>query len=85
MELLYVWIERDQTDFIIETGFNLSPNYRFNMKRTEDGKYVLSCTERKEYVNIWKYGSINGLTALGGERLGKKSVAAAFTGIRRRT
>lgn len=74
VELLYVWIERDQADFIRETGFNLSPNYRFDMKRTEDGKYVLSCTERKEYVNIWKFGSINGLTALVGENGSGKSL-----------
>lgn len=74
VELLYVWIERDQADFIREAGFNLSPNYRFDMKCTEEGKYKLTCTERKEYVNVWKYGSINGLTALVGENGSGKSL-----------
>ena len=74
MELLYVWIERDQADFIREAGFNLSPNYRFDMNCTDDGKYKLTCTERKEHVNVWKYGSINGLTALVGENGSGKSL-----------
>ena len=74
IELLYVWIERDQTGFIRETGFNLSPNYRFSMKCTEDSKYRLSCTEHKEYYNIWKFDSINGLTALVGENGSGKSL-----------
>lgn len=74
IELLYVWIERDQAGFIQETGFNLSPNYRFTMKCTEDGRYKLACTENKDYYNIWKFDSINGLTALVGENGSGKSL-----------
>ncbi len=74
IELLYVWIERDKADFIRKIGFNLSPNYRFAMKCTEEGNYELSCTEKHDYHNIWKYGSINGLTALVGENGSGKSL-----------
>ena len=74
LELLYIWIERDRADFIREVGFNFSPNYRFDMKRTEDGKYELSCTESKKFQNIWKYGNINGLTAVVGENGSGKSL-----------
>lgn len=32
MELLYIWINMDETSFIREQGFNFSPNYKFELK-----------------------------------------------------
>lgn len=74
MELLYIWINQDETGFIREQGFNFSPNYRFEMKKTEDGqKYELSCTETPKNYNVWKQKPIVNLTAVVGENGSGKS------------
>lgn len=74
MELLYVWINQDETGYIQEQGFNFSPNYRFEMKKAEDGqKYELSCTETPNTYNLWNTGSIINLTAIVGENGSGKS------------
>lgn len=73
MELLYIWIEEDQTGFIQKQGFNFSPNYRFEMKACADGCYELFCTEMPEHCNVWNAGSIINLTAVVGENGSGKS------------
>lgn len=79
MELLYIWINQDETGFVREQGFNFSPNYRFEMKKTEDGqKYELSCTETPENYNVWKQKPIVNLTAVVGENGSGKTALLRF-------
>lgn len=75
MELLYVWINQDETDFIKKKGFNFSPNYMFTMTEDADGHYRLSCNETPNYPNVWKDDTIVNLTAVVGENgTGKSSL-----------
>lgn len=67
IELLYIWINEDETGFIQQQGFNFSPNYKFEMIGCEDGGYKLSCAINPDYPNVWKTGNIVGLTAIVGE------------------
>ena len=73
MELLYIWINRDENGFIKEQGFNFSPNYRFEMKACGHGIYELTCKENPNYPNVWKNGNIVNLTAVVGENGSGKS------------
>ena len=78
MELLYIWINEDETGFIQQQGFNFSPNYHFEMKvigHNDNGEpmYELSCTENPDYPNVWKTGNIVNLTAVVGENGSGKS------------
>ena len=76
MELLYLWIGRNETGFIQEQGFNFSPNYWFELTQNkEPSLYKLTCIVNKDYPNIWKTGRIIGLTAVVGENgTGKSSL-----------
>lgn len=83
MELLYIWINEDETGFIQQQGFNFSPNYHFEMKVIEtndDGKptYELTCTENPNYPNVWKTGNIVNLTAVVGENGSGKSALLRY-------
>lgn len=67
MELLYVWISRNETGFIQEQGFNFSSQYKFSLKYSDKIGYELDCTIINEHKNIWETGNITGLTAIVGE------------------
>lgn len=74
-ELLYVWINQDETGFMKQTGFNFCPNYTFTMTYEYDGRYRLTCTEDQERPNVWKTDTIVNLTAVVGENgTGKTSL-----------
>ena len=55
VELLYTWIEMDETGFIEKQGFNFSPKYHFEMKSRGEGTYELICTENAQCTNIWNF------------------------------
>lgn len=83
MELLYIWINEDETGFIQQQGFNFSPNYHFEMKVIEtndDGKpmYGLFCTENPDYPNVWKTGNVVNLTAVVGENGSGKTALLGY-------
>lgn len=66
MELLYVWIDKNESGFIQNQGFHFSPEYRFTMRSCEAG-YELSCVRNDNSRNVWKTGNLIGLTAVVGE------------------
>ena len=74
IELLYVWVETDETGFIQKQGFNLSPDYRFEMTPVGNGEtYELSCKCSENDFNVWKNNHILNLTAVVGENGSGKS------------
>lgn len=82
IELLYVWISSDETRFIKNQGFNLSPNYNFEITQGENGKYILSCNENPAYYNVWNItkstNQIPNLTAVVGENGSGKSTLLKY-------
>ena len=73
VELLYTWIEMDETGFIEKQGFNFSPKYHFEMKSRGEGSYELICTEKAQCPNVWQHESIVNLTAIIGKNGAGKS------------
>ena len=67
MELLYLWIGKDDTCFIQQQGFNFSPNYQFNITDMGVDGYQLDWSEKQEHFNVWDYQNIVNLTAIVGE------------------
>lgn len=74
MELLYIWINCDESEFIQEQGFNLSPKYQFELSQDIYNHYILSCIMVQHYPNVWKSERIVNLTAVVGENGSGKSV-----------
>lgn len=73
VELLYAWINCDETGFIQKQGFNFSPKYTFDMVESPKGYYTLNYRENKNYPNVWEFGSIVNLTAVIGQNGSGKS------------
>ena len=67
MELLYMWIGKDDTCFIQRQGFNFSPNYQFNITDMGEDGYQLDWSEKREHFNVWNHQNIVNLTAIVGE------------------
>lgn len=67
IELLYIWIQEDETGFIREQGFNLSSQYRFRVTSFGENRYNLYCDVNTDYPNMWNTGNIINLTAIVGK------------------
>lgn len=67
VELLYVWINQDETGFVKKNGFNFSPNYTFTMTENNDGTHLLSWAENCDCPNVWNTEKILNLTAVVGK------------------
>lgn len=75
MELLYIWINCDETEFIRQQGFNLSPIYQFTTTQKGNDQYELSCEGPIDHRNVWETNTIMNLTAVVGENgTGKSSL-----------
>lgn len=49
MELLYLYINLSEREFIEKKGFNFSPNYNFEVNY-QNGTYILSSNKRNDWV-----------------------------------
>lgn len=67
MELLYLWIGKDDTCFIQQQGFNFSPNYQFTITDMGVDGYQLDWSEKREHFNVWNHQNIVNLTAIVGK------------------
>ena len=74
MKLLYKWINKTESGFIKNEGFNFSTEFKFSLQHN-DGGYILSCVENGYNVDVWNTGNIVGLTVIVGENgSGKTSI-----------
>ena len=82
MELVYIWVEEYKN--IKKQGFNLSPNYEFELIENEDGKYELkdkmADKDRKRIPNNFFGKDISNITAIIGKNgSGKSTLIEAIT------
>lgn len=69
MELLYLYINLSESEFIEKKGFNFSPNYNFEVNY-QNGTYILSSNKRNDWVPDGFFdgdGCISNITAIVGE------------------
>lgn len=69
MELLYLYINLSEREFIEKKGFNFSPNYNFEVNY-QNGTYILSSNKRNDWVPDGFFdgdGCISNITAIVGE------------------
>lgn len=69
MELLYLYINLSEREFIEKKGFNFSPNYNFEVNY-QNGTYILSSNKRNHWVPDGFFdgdGCISNITAIVGE------------------
>ncbi|WP_042315506.1 AAA family ATPase [Desulfofarcimen acetoxidans] len=67
MELLYIWINNSENNFIVNEGFNLYGEHRFTLQVRE--KYILSYESRASLIgsDLYCTGCIKNITAIVGE------------------
>lgn len=75
MELLYVWINSNDTGYIKQEGFNFSPEYRFIMEYSKERWILKEDNSFQKKISIFKTSVIENVTAIIGENgVGKTSL-----------
>ena len=68
MELLYIWINKSDNEFINNQGVNFYGGHKFSLITEENPKrYILSYAPVQNGINLFNNGCVKNITAIVGE------------------